>query len=307
MPTLINKVLAKCEELGSSEAARYFGVTPQSIYNWRKGKSSPSIEAIEHVLEDEAKMKPHDVIHWTGRNVMVLLPVYRNVSIETHYTLFANYAKYGPEKIGIMIEKRTLIHESRNILVDNFLKTNAEWCIFVDDDMILPFGNEALFTQRYRCKIPGKFTSQTAISRIMSHDVDKPIVGALYFGRHEFGRGQCADGFASDVENAVLHDYNQIGGLREQRWVGTGMTRIHRSVMEKMKAAAETEWPHILPKNKEGQPDRPVGYFTPDIVGQGEDVAFCLRAGKLGIPIYLDTGLVCLHTGETHFGPHNTR
>lgn len=302
MAMLTEKVLAKCELLGPAEAARYFGVTPQSIYNWKKGKSSPSIEAIEKVLEDEAKEKPHDVIHWEGRKVMVLLPVYRSVSIETHFSLFANYAQYGPTKVGILLEKKTLIHESRNALVDKFLKTDADWCIFVDDDMILPFGNEALFAARYQANIPSKFTKQSAFNRIMSHDEDKGVVGALYYGRHSRGRAQCADGFSSEAANADLHDFNQIGGLREQRWTGTGMMRIHRSVFDKMKAAAEVEWPHIIPITE----GKPIGYFTPDIVGQGEDVAFCLRAGKLGISVYVDTGLICLHTGETNFGPHNT-
>jgi transcriptional regulator with XRE-family HTH domain len=306
MPILIEKVLSKCEQLGPAEAARYFGVTCQSIYNWRKGKSSPSIEAIEKVLEDEAKEKPHEVIQWEGRKVMILLPVYRNVSIETHFSLFANYAKYGPDKIGIMIEKRTLIHESRNILVDKFLKSDAEWCIFIDDDMILPFGNDALFAQRYRTNMPTKFTKISAFNRIMSHGENVPVVGALYYGRHDKGRAQCSDGFASVKGNADLHDFNQLGALREVRWTGTGMMRIHRSVFVKMKAMAEKEWPHILPRNEPDKPEKPVGYFTPDLVGQGEDVAFCLRCGKIGVPVYVDTGLICLHTGETHFGPTNT-
>lgn len=302
MPVLIEKVLAKCESLGPTEAARYFGVTPQSIYNWRKGKSSPSIEAIEKVLEDEAKIKPYEIVQWEGRKVMVLLPVYRNVSVETHYTLFSNYAKYGPDKIGMILEKRTLIHESRNILVDKFLKSDAEWCIFVDDDMILPFGNSQAFAARYRANIPSRFTDQVAINRIMSHGTDKGVVGALYYGRVEHGKAQCADGFASAKGNADLHDYNNLGELREVRWTGTGMMRIHRSVFEKMKAHAEKNWPHIIPQTE----GKPMGYFTPDIVGQGEDVAFCLRAGAIGVPVYVDTGLICLHTGETHFGPHNT-
>ena len=302
MGVLTEKVLSKIEALGPAEAARYFGVTSQCIYNWKRGKGSPSIEAIEKVMDEEAKHKPHEVVHWAGRKVMILLPVYRNVSIETHFSLFANYAKYGPDKMGILIEKRTLIHESRNILVDKFLKSDAEWCIFIDDDMILPFGNEALFAQRYHTNMPSQFSGVTAFNRIMSHGVDKPIVGALYYGRHDRGKAQCADGFASEVYNAELHDYRELGGLRPVKWTGTGMMRIHRSVFEKIKAAAEKQWPHIIPQGE----GKPIGYFTPDIVGQGEDVAFCLRADALGIPVVVDTGLICLHTGETHFGPHNT-
>lgn len=302
MSSLINKVLAKCEQLGPAEAARFFGVTPQSIYNWLKGKSSPSIEQLEKVMEEEEKYAHPEAVMWNGRKLHILLPVYRSFSAETHLTLFACYAKYGADKIGLHVETGTLIHEARNILVDRFLKTDGEWCLFVDDDMVLPFGNDKAFNGRYKSNLPQKLAGVNAITRAMMHGTDKPILGGLYYGRHSKGRAQCSEGFASQMANAELHDTSKLGDTRKVSWTATGFMRIHRSVFEKMKEAAPEKWPHLIPKN----PDRPFGFFTPDKVGQGEDVAFCLRAGEIGIPVYVDTGIVCLHTGNTHFGAHNT-
>lgn len=302
MSDLINKVLAKCEQLGPAEAARYFDVTPQSIYNWMKGKGNPSVTHVEKVLAEEEKAAPYQATMWEGRKLHVLLPVYRSFSAETHLTLFACYAKYGAEKIGLHVETGTLIHESRNLLVDRFLKTDGEWCLFIDDDMVMPFGNDKAFNARYKANLPPHLAGVNAISRIMSHGTDKGIVGGLYFGRHSRGKAQCSEGFASDVANAALHDTSKMGELRKVSWTATGFMRIHRSVFDKIKAAAEEKWPHLIPS----KPDRPFGYFTPDKVGQGEDVAFCLRAGQVGVNCFVDTGVVCLHTGQMHYGPSNT-
>jgi hypothetical protein len=246
--------------------------------------------------------KQEDITQWNGRNLQILLPVYRTVSPETHYTLFANYAKYGAEKIGLHMLSRTLIHEARNMLVDRFLKTDAEWCLFIDDDMVLPFGNAGAFAAKYGDAIPQKLAGVHAISRIMSWRSEYKIVGGLYYGRGKVGRAQCADGFRDDVSNIELHDVTKLGEIKESRWVATGFMRIHRSVFAAIKEKAAEEWPNILPSKE----DRPVGYFTPEKVGVGEDVTFCLRAAHVGIKSYVDTGLVLLHTGECHYGPKNT-
>ena len=142
-----------------------------------------------------------------------------------------------------------------------------------------------------------------AISRIMSHGDKAGIVGALYFGRHSSGRAQCASGFTSDAENKKLHEFGNAG-LKPEQWVGTGMLKIERWVILKLKEAIDSgEFPECKP----AAPGRWYGYFSPTSVGVGEDVSFGLRAGKLGIQSYVDTGLVCLHEGGMAYGPNNTK
>ncbi len=297
------------ERIGVEAASRAFGVSVGTISNWVSGKTAPSITALEVVMDGQAPertLNPEasDIVMWEGRKVMILLPVYRSFCPDTHYTLFANYAKYGPEKIGMLIEKRTVIHESRNILVHKALKTDAEDFIFFDDDMLLPCGSVDLFNGRYRAGVPDRCAMHNAISRLMSHGPEHKIVGSLYFGRHELGRAQCALGFESDAESANLRNHRTYTGLLPMRWIGTGGLKIHRSVFEDMrKAIDEGQFEECKPVNDSLW----YGFFNPRRVGMGEDVSFGNRAYELGIPSYLDPELELLHMGESPFGSRNTR
>lgn len=233
---------------------------------------------------------------------MMLLPVYRYFNPDTHFTLFANYAKYGPEKIGMEVVKRTVIHEARNILVHKFMKTDAEWAIMCDDDMILPCGNAAIFNGNFRANVPTQNASFNSISRIMSHGKDKQIIGGLYFGRHEFGQAQCSLGFDGGWENENIKLRNRsYTGVLPVRWVATGFLRIHRSVFETLRKEIDGgRFPECKPVNDAMWH----GYFSPIKVGIGEDVSFCLRAKECGITSYVDTDLILLHDG---YGPSNTK
>lgn len=302
MPNLTQMVMDRVEDLGPIEAGRMFGVTPQTIYNWKKGKSLPSAVAAQIVLDELESVKVVDTEAgmWEGRQLQVLLPAYRSIHPFTHFTLFANYVKFGPERIGILPETRTLIIEARNRLAHKFLKTGSEWCIMVDDDMILPFGQAEVFNTKFGAGLPTALAGINTFERLMSHR-NLPVVGGLYFGRHAKGKAQCSDGFESELLNAKLHKLTETSP-RQVRWVATGVLRIHRSVFEKMMAKAPEKFPEIIPN----QPDGVYGFFTPTRVGQGEDVAFSLRCGEIGLPVYVDPGCVCLHVGETFFGPKNT-
>lgn len=305
MQDLTKLVQNKIESLGVKEAATYFGVSIGTASNWSTGKTPPSLNAVQLVLDEQqpiiTEVKQQEVT-WEGRKVMILLPVYRSFNADTHFTLFANYAKYGPEKIGMEIIKRTVIHEARNILVNKALKTQAEDFLMFDDDMILPCGNSDIFNGRYGAGVDNARASVNAISRLMSHSSDKGIIGGLYFGRHKTGKSQCALGFESTNENKKLRAL-QYDGLVNTRWVATGAMRIPRWVLEKMKDAIDSgKFPECKPANESLWH----GFFNPLRVGVGEDVSFCARAGEIGIKSYVDGGLVCLHVGDENYGPSNT-
>jgi hypothetical protein len=304
-------VTAKIDELGPKEAAKFFGVSIGTISNWQTGKTEPSITALQLALGDQWELEDRPepevdidgLTQWNGKEVIMLLPVYRTFNADTHFTLFANYAKYGPEKIGLIQEKRTVIHEARNILAHKFLKTDAKYAIMCDDDMILPSGNPALFNERYGAGVPNESAAFNAISRLMSHPEDKRIVGALYFGRLARGKAQCCRAFADETESEKLRAL-KYRGLITDDWVGTGFIRIHRNVFEEMASCIDNGlWPELAPVG----PDGWYGFFNPMRVRMGEDVSFGRRAKEIGIQTYVDTSLICLHNGECNFGPRNTK
>lgn len=243
---------------------------------------------------------------WEGRKVMMLLPVYRSFEPWTHFTLFANYAKYGPEKIGIIQEIATQIHEGRNTLIHKAKKTDAEYFIFCDDDMVIPCGSAGIFHGNLRAPLPEPGVSMVGISRLMSFPPDMRIVGALYFNRRKFSHACCSDGYNDNQDDN--NDKFRAHTIKEpilQRWISPGFMRIHRSVFDDLDLAIKNgKFPECIPST----PDRPVGYFNPIRAGMGEDVSFGVRCGEIGVDSWLDPVLECLHSDGpgSHYGSFNT-
>lgn len=307
MPKLKQLVVSRIHEIGVKEASKFFGVSVGTVSNWASGKTSPSVEAVELVIGESAPViaPAEEKTMWEGRKVAMLLPVYRTFNPDTHFTLFANYAGYGPEKIAMPKPiKGTCIWEARNRMIDKAMKLEGvKKFIMSDDDMILPHGHVQSFNDFYGAKVSAQSAGFNAISRITSHGEDKGIIGALYFGRHEHGKAQCHLGFSDESANEKLRRL-EYSGLVPMLWVGTGFIKIERWVIEKMKAAIDGgKWPECKPWAKDGW----YGYFNPIAVGVGEDLSFCRRANEIGIQTYLDASLICLHNGEVNYGPKNTK
>jgi transcriptional regulator with XRE-family HTH domain len=296
---LVTDIIAN---IGRAESATKFGVSRQTIANWEAG-GAPSVEAVQIALNEwyaNGGGAIAQAASWEGRKVFFLLAAYEHMCLDTHDSLFRNYARYGPEKIGILMEKGTLIEDARNTLCTRFMKEKeSEYAIMIDVDMVLPVGDSAVTNNTYRIPIPAPFSSYLFIDRILSHN--KPLVGGLYFGRHSGGKAQYAEAFESDIEDQNAHRLIRPG-LKATRWVATGAMCVHRSVFQAIQDAAPEKFPDIIPQ----RPDQPWAYFRrlgPQI---GEDVSFCMRATACGIQPYVDTGLICGHVGLTNFGPTNT-
>lgn len=170
--------------------------------------------------------------------------------------------------------------ESRNLAVTTFLADRAsDWLWWLDTDM--GFEPDAL-ERLMQAADPG----------------ERPIVGALCFSQRELD----ADGMGGYRCRATptVFDWAKIGaGDAEQmgfavRWdyprdtlvrcAGTGMAcvLIHRSVFARLEARYGPIWYNRVPNTSTGQ-----------LVS--EDLSFCLRAGALGIPVHVHTGVRASH------------
>lgn len=296
-------------QIGVKEASNLYGVSVGTVSNWASGKTPPSVDAVTLTLQDlevSPTSEPLELTIWEGRQVAMLLPVYRTTNPDTHFTLFANYMKYGPDKIALPRPlKGTCIWEARNRLIDKAMGiSSVKTFLMCDDDMILPFGYPDHFNSYYGSNLPAEKAGVNAISRIMSHSHDKGILGSLYFGRHEKGRSQCEFGFLNSPHEDEKLRNGHYKGVIPMGWVGTGFIRIERWVIEAMRKEIDGgKWPECKPAAE----DKWYGYFNPIRVGIGEDVSFCRRAAEIGIQSYLDAGLECLHNGERNYYSGNTK
>ena len=150
-------------------------------------------------------------------------------------------------------------HMTANIVCDNFLKSDADTLCFIDSDM--NFKQDTL--NRLRDDPEG-----------WGYDV----LGAMYVTR----RSPFAP-IVLQYDGALYHtDIAGINGKPISTAIAPlGFTLIRRAVFEFMqKNGAEHPW-----------------YFEYGKKGEGEDVVFCRRAGKLGFKIGIHTGIDVIHRG----------
>lgn len=226
----------------------------------------------------------------------------------------------------------SFVAHSRNSCADHFLKSDLEWMLTIDDDMLVPFGNAAWFNAYLGYDLPKPFCDFNAIDRLLSHG--KTLVGALYFGRWKKGLPVYNEGRAEEAyARSAPHDV-----CKPTRWVGTGCLLVHRSVYEDI----ERKFPRLGrgPDGKGGQWFSTSEHNLLDSVarthkflaagpmtgekalkayemlegamndakrksslGMGEDAQFCIRALEAGHQPHVDMGLVCGHIGHHVFGP----
>lgn len=153
--------------------------------------------------------------------------------------------------------------------------SDADYLLFIDSDM--GFQPDAL-----------------DLLLAAAHPTERPIVGALCFGmRKEEQDG--AGGFRS-VPFPTIYDWRpegeSVGFVPRYAYSPDAVTRcagtgaafllIHRGALERIREHLGDEW---FTRAK----------LTADSEMIGEDLSFCLRAGGLGIPIFVHTGVRTTH------------
>lgn len=252
------------------------------------------------------------------KNLMLLLPQYKSTNPAT---LFSLLGLWDPAQMRCsMRHGDALIAHTRNRLAQDFLASECEWALFVDDDMVLPIGNAGWFNGVTNLGLPAEQAGQHTIKRLLASG--KKLVGGLYFGRQPKGKPMFYEGI-NKPEVADRLRKTRPTTVQPTDWVGTGCLLVHRSVFTDIQRLH----PWIAPKN----PDHPWEFFSPapdaliratqgDAVdpavlkaelakyrpGVGEDVMFCRRAFAAGHQPHVDLGLVCGHVGSCAYGPANT-
>lgn len=271
------------------------------------------------------------------KRVLVVLPWWKQVSPITAFCVAQLVDRR--RTATILNFGDAFVAHSRNVCVDGFLKSECDWMLSIDDDMVVPFGHAGWFKETTGFDdFPQKFLEMNALDRLMSHK--KTLVGALYFGRHKGGPPVYNEGSANPQEaefaRKAPHDL-----VKPTRWVGTGCLLAHRSVFEDIEkrfpnlargpdgkgghwftsteASLMADLTLVRDRLHSGALDGEKAYEAlsglesalsrakwENPLGSGEDVSFCLRAMAAGHQPFVDLGLVCGHLGHACFGPRNT-
>lgn len=156
----------------------------------------------------------------------------------------------------------------RNGAVKTMLASSADWLLFIDSDMA--------------------FAEDTLEQLLAVADPDeRPVVGALAFavkksGESSFGgqRYACEPTLYAAPDLAVMHDYprNQLVKVGA---TGAACILSHRSALEKIRDEWDETWFNHVPAIGGG-------FFS-------EDLSYCIRLDKLGIPLFVHTGVKTAH------------
>lgn len=271
--------------------------------------------------------------------VLIALPWYKSASPITTFCCM-NLVDKRRTSTFLNFSDAFIAH-TRNTVGDQFLKSNCDFLLTIDDDMVLPFGRADFHRGYMGWDIPEPFASFHTIDRLLSHG--KTLVGGLYFGRVMSGRGKPM--YVEGMNNPQEAEYARKAPhdvVKPTNGCGTGCLLIHRTVFEDI----EKKFPNLA-----RQPDGTRGnWFTSsehtlmkdvqDVIkmlatgpmssekcydayaklmkaesaarsvsnlGIGEDIMFCRRAAQAGHQCYVDMGLVCGHVGSIVYHGRNTR
>lgn len=236
---------------------------------------------------------PHFSV-FDGAKAILCCAVFDRVEPENFESLSIAMSKYGRKQLRWMAQEKTTVWVSRELLAKRFLATDATYLIFVDNDMLVPCGNAYYFNTRGRQDppLPDRIAGLNFFDRILSHPPEMGIVGASYKDRQVGKEFQCSRGCGTNSEAGFNKQMErcELTGTGEVLWTATGGMRIHRSVFETI-MKNKGKFPEIEPIKVGGR----WGFFTPNRVGLGEDVAFCHRARQCGIKVWQDFDLRLLH------------
>ncbi len=335
MSFLPNLVLKKIQEIGVDAAAEFFEVGQPLVRQWSAGSKPVSLAAVEKVFDPRTVCDDSKTItaEWEGKKVAILLPWYKS---SNPFTVFSLLGLLDKAKMTVLMAcGDAFIAHTRNTLSEQFLKSGIEWSFWLDDDMVVPWGNATWFNRKTGLNLPDKFAGMHTLNRLMSHQ--KTLVGGLYFGRNSESKPMYSEGCSSESEKeyAKKAPYDLV---KATRWVATGCLLVHRQVYLDIQTAfpnlapqrEEEPWnffsnsqeelaescsqamnvlndPHVSEKAKIEEAFKRLDEGKQSTDGfrlaRGEDVTFSLRASKAGHQPFVDMGLIAGHYGNFCYGP----
>jgi hypothetical protein len=307
-------------ELGgedSKDCQEFYDRSPQTLKQWQKNPAAIPMAAVikclgkrPGVMEMIAEeLEPHFACN--GRegsftslpnrgktNVSVCSAILERPTLPFMWTCIYLAKKY---ELGFEVQADTMIDRSRNMLAHKFLASGVTWSLWLDSDIAAPIANGDWFRWLTGAlAINDDAARYDVLGRLLGHG--KAMVGGVYATRRYHGalciqpeirpRSHEDKTLCNDIRKGVAK------GLVDVDWIGFGCAMIHREVFLEI----QRRFPDLAPESEQA----PWDFFRHQGM-TGEDEAFCQRAKACGIPIWLDSQLICGHVGPMAFLPEHTQ
>lgn len=209
-----------------------------------------------------------------GRSIFIGIPTYDGkLSIKLAYTLAALMPvalRHGiTVKLG-HVSGCSIITMARNMLVDQFLKSDCTELLFIDSDVV---------------------ATPEDILRLVAQSGEKDITAGMYPRRAKDRK------FFLDFFTDEAGDLEFDGAMMRANRVGTGFMLIRRNVIE---AIAQTS-DKYLGQDGTGEVANVFEFSMLDGKFVGEDYTFCDKARAKGFKVWVDVELCLPHIGVEEF------
>jgi hypothetical protein len=209
-----------------------------------------------------------------GRKLFIGIPTYDGkLSIKLAYTI----AQLMPKALSMGISVQlahvsgcSIITMARNMLVDQFLKSDCTELLFIDSDVI---------------------ATADDILRLMAQSGDKDVTAGSYPRRAKDKKFFMDLYF--DENNELVFD----GAMMQIQRVGTGFMLIRRHVIETIAEKSQK----YLGQDGIGQVANVFEFTMLDGKFVGEDYSFCDKARAEGFKVWLDVEISLPHVGQEEF------
>ena len=209
-----------------------------------------------------------------GRKVFIGIPTYDGkLNIKLAYTLAALMPVALKHGISVRlghVSGCSIITMARNMLVDQFLKSDCTELLFIDADVIAEVDD---------------------IMRIVAQSGDKDVTAGMYPRRAKDKK------FFLDFYLDENNDLEFDGAMMRADRVGTGFMLIRRHVIETLAAKAQK----YVGQDGVGQIANVFEFSMADGQFIGEDYTFCDKARAEGYTIWVDVEISLPHIGAFEF------
>ncbi len=288
---------------GVEKVSEITGKAAGMVAAWAENKTTIPMKDLQALLDFDPspihEIKPLYTLPDNSEKLAFMMPTSRG----PHWATFlSTLATWETGKMVPLIEPGSFIVRARNRLAHRWLfHTKCPLGLWGDDDMLWPHGDAASFKSiDGNADYPDFWAGINALHRLLFQK--KSLIGAAYFGRRPGASGQFGGSGDPMIDQEIRSGPRDA--LLKTPWVGFGFVLMQRQVMLDI---IEQGLAHEMSDADAHYLGYKYDFFSPQVPGESEDVAFCRLAEKAGHSTYVDLSIMAGHVGSHVFNYKNTR